>query len=118
MSHRLSRRWPGSRRMATSRELASTLHGAIATGQVAELEPLMTADAIVWHNSDRVLLPKEQALARIAGAAQVADNLQVDLLALHDTAAGFVDQLVLRGSVRATGSSLELHNCLVVTVRD
>jgi ketosteroid isomerase-like protein len=72
----------------------------------------------VWHNSDRAELGKDAALARIGAVAQVADGVSVEVIRFEETTFGFVEQLVLRGTIRATGRSLALHNCLVVTTLD
>jgi ketosteroid isomerase-like protein len=104
--------------MATPREIAAALHTALETGQVDGLAPLLADDAVVWHNSDRLALTKGQALPRIGGAANMADAVHVEVVSRQETADGFLEQIVLRGTVRSTGSPLELHNCLVVSLRN
>jgi uncharacterized protein len=104
--------------MATPREIAAALHVALETGQVDNLAPLLADDAVVWHNSDRLILTKDQALPRIGGAARVADELHVEVVGRQEASDSFVEQIVLRGAVRSNGSPLELHNCLVVSLRD
>jgi ketosteroid isomerase-like protein len=104
--------------MATPREIAAALHLALETGQVDELAPLLAEDAVVWHNSDRLMLTKDQALPRIGGAARLADSVHVEIVAMLESPDSFVEQIVLRGRMRLNGSPLELHNCLVVSLRD
>jgi ketosteroid isomerase-like protein len=104
--------------MATPKEIAVALHVALETGHVESLAPLVADDAVVWHNSDRLTLTKDQALPRIGGAARLAEALHVEVVNMQETPDAFVEQIVLRGTVRANGSPLELHNCLVVSLRD
>jgi ketosteroid isomerase-like protein len=104
--------------MATPKEIAAALHVALETGQVESLAPLLANDAIVWHNSDRLSLTKDQALPRIGGAARLAEAVHVDVINMQESRYGFVEQIVLRGTVRANGSPLELHNCLVVSLEE
>jgi ketosteroid isomerase-like protein len=104
--------------MATPREIAAALHVALETGQADDLAPLLADDAVVWHNSDRLTLTKDQALPRIEGVARIADAVQVEVVAWQEAPESFVEQIVLRGMMRLNGSPLELHNCLVVSLRD
>jgi ketosteroid isomerase-like protein len=104
--------------MATPSEIAAALHVALETGRVDNLAPLLADDAVVWHNSDRRALTKDQALPRIGGAARVAQAVHVEVVNRQETPDGFVEQIVLRGTVGVNGSPLELHNCLVVSLRD
>jgi ketosteroid isomerase-like protein len=103
--------------MATPREIAAALHLALETGQADDLAPLLADDAVVWHNSDRLTLTKDQALPRIEGVARIADAVQVEVVDMQEAPEGFVEQIVLRGTMRLNGSPLELHNCLVVSLR-
>jgi ketosteroid isomerase-like protein len=104
--------------MATPREIAAALHLALETGQAEDLGPLLADDAVVWHNSDRLTLTKDQALPRIEGVARLVDAVQVEVISRQEAPESFVEQIVLRGVMRLNGSPLELHNCLVVSLRD
>jgi uncharacterized protein len=103
--------------MGTPQEIAAALHVALETGQLDDLAPLLADDAVVWHNSDRVMLTKDQALPRIGGAARLADSVHVEVVGRLEFPDSFVEQIVLRGTLRLSGSPLELHNCLVVSLR-
>jgi ketosteroid isomerase-like protein len=104
--------------MTRAEEIASALHAALETGDVDAFATCMADDALVWHNSDRVELPKGEALARIAAAARVVDGIRVEVVRFVETTFGFVEQIVLRGAVTETRAALELHNCVVVSAPD
>ena len=102
--------------MADAQMIAAALHAALETGDTRALADRCAEDMVVWHNSDRTDLGKDAALERISALTRVADGVTVEVVRLAETDFGFVDQIVLRGTFRATGSRLELHNCMLVTV--
>jgi uncharacterized protein len=103
--------------VADASTIAAALHAALATGEATAFGDLCAEDVVVWHNSDRVDLGKDSALERISALTRQADKVTVEVVRLAQTDFGFADQIVLRGTLRATGQPLELHNCLLVTVR-
>lgn len=50
---------------------------ALATGDHATCEALFTDDAVVWHNYTQQEQPKSEALAALAGLAQMRAEFQV-----------------------------------------
>jgi ketosteroid isomerase-like protein len=102
--------------VADAQMIAAALHAALETGDTTALADRCAEDMVVWHNSDRTDLDKDAALERISAVTRVAYGVTVEVVRLAETDFGFVDQIVLRGTFRATGFRLELHNCLLVTV--
>lgn len=92
------------------------LHRALETGDTTDLRPLLAEDAVVWHNSDRQELPVDVALRRIGNVAMVASDVKLDVLRFAETPFGYVEQIVLRATLRRSGAAIELYNCLVVTL--
>jgi ketosteroid isomerase-like protein len=50
---------------------------ALATGDQATCEALFTDDGVVWHNYTQQELPKSQALAALAGLAQMQAEFHI-----------------------------------------
>jgi ketosteroid isomerase-like protein len=99
-------------------EVSTALRRALEAGDTGPLAGLLADDAVVWHNSDRQELGKEEAMTRIAALSTLASDIRVEVVNHADTAFGFVEQVVLRGLLTKTGRALELYNCIVVTVRE
>lgn len=104
--------------MANVSEIAETLHVALVGGDTDALARLCLDDLVVWHNSDRVEIDKGTALRRISALSQLAKSVTLEAVHFLETDVGFVEQIVIRGTIKATGNPLELHNCLLVTVVD
>jgi len=98
--------------------IAATLHAALVTGDISALSGLCLDDVVVWHNSDRLEIDKETSLQRISALSQIANNVTLETVRFLETNIGFVEQIVIRGVVNATGAPLELHNCILVSVVD
>jgi ketosteroid isomerase-like protein len=101
-----------------ARIIAAALHCALETGDVKAFSDLCADDVVVWHNSDRRDLGKDAALERMRVLTRVANEVTIEVVHFAETDFGFVEQIVLRGILGATGNSLELHNCLLVTLGD
>lgn len=99
-----------------ARQVSSALRRALETGDTSALAPLLAEDAVFWHNSDREELSVEGALQRMGAVAAVASGVKVDVLRHAETPFGYVEQIVLRATLRQTGAAIELYNCLVVTL--
>ena len=104
--------------MADSQAIASALHAAIESGDTGPLGDLYADDAVIWHNSDYVELTKDASLASIGILSQIAEDVRVEVVRFAETDFGFVEQIVLRGTVKANGNAIALHNCILVTVDD
>ncbi len=104
--------------MAKVPVILATLHAALETGDTSALSGLCHDDVVVWHNSDRVEIDKETSLKRISVLSQIADNATLETVRFIEADIGFVEQVVIRGVTKTTGTPLELHNCLVVSVVD
>lgn len=100
----------------SSREIANALHQAIVTGDVTALAEHLADDALVWHNSDRLELGTQASLERIGAVSHIASDVRLEVVRFSETDFGFVEQTVLRATINASGRTIELHNCLAVTV--
>ena len=98
--------------------MSATLHAALVTGDTSSLGGLCRDDLVVWHNSDRVETDRRTALSRISALSQIAKGVTLETVRFIETDVGFVEQIVIRGTLNATGKPLELHNCLLVSVVD
>ena len=98
--------------------ILATLHAALETGDTRALSGLCHDDVVVWHNSDRVEIDKETSSTRISVLTQIADNVTLETVRVIEAEIGFVEQIVIRGVTKTTGTPLELHNCLLVSVVD
>jgi uncharacterized protein len=98
--------------------MSATLHAALVTGDTRALGRLCRDDLVVWHNSDRVEIDRGTALSRISALSQIAEGVTLETVRFIETDIGFVEQIVIRGTLNATGKPLELHNCLLVSVVD
>jgi ketosteroid isomerase-like protein len=59
-----------------------------------------------------------EGIARVAGLHELVDAVRVDVLQLEPVSTGWMQRIVLRGTVRASGQQLEAHNCAVVHLAD
>jgi uncharacterized protein len=98
--------------------ISATLHAALVTGDTTALGSLFREDVVVWHNNDRVEIDGTTALGRISALSQIAKAVTLETVRFIETDVGFVEQIVIRGTLNATGKPLELHNCLLVSVVD
>ncbi len=101
---------------ATTTDLAAAFGTLLETGDPASITDHLAPGAIVWHNYDRKDVDAIENMAAIATLAQLVADLRVEQRFLSSTDDGFVLQFVTLGTVRASGSPFEMHNCIVVTV--
>lgn len=104
--------------MTDAERAADVLHRAIAGDGLDDLAALYADDAVIWHNSDRIEMTKAASIASIGGLGRIAREVHAEVVRFVETPTGFVEQLVIKGTVAATGKPIALHNCLVVTLRD
>lgn len=50
---------------------------ALSTGDAASLDALFTGDAEIWHNYDQISQPASEALAALAGLAQLKPRYEI-----------------------------------------
>ena len=96
-------------------ELADRLFTAIQDGDVEAVAALYADDAVIWHNFDGIEQPRDANLVVLAWMTANVDNLRYDDIQRHDFEGGFVQQHVLRGTMKS-GAHLEVPSCLVVHV--
>ena len=97
--------------------MADRFFRAVETGDLETVRSLYTEDVVVWHNDDLVEQTADQNLRVLRWMAKNVQNLRYEEVRRHVTATGFVQQHVVRG-IWPTGAALELHACIVFTVRD
>jgi ketosteroid isomerase-like protein len=101
--------------MSDVTEVAPRLFRAIEGGDADAVAACFSADAVVWHNIDRVEQPLAETLKVLRWMARNVTDLRYEDVRCEATASGFVQQHVLRGNA-PSGRQLELPACLVATV--
>ena len=97
-------------------DIANRVVAAIEAGDSAALGELYHDDVVIWHNTDRVEMTKEQNLASLDALAAMTTSRSFSDIRRYPIESGFVQQHVLHLSW-GSGSG-ELPGCLIVTLRD
>jgi ketosteroid isomerase-like protein len=92
------------------------LNAALRSGDVDEVLGYLAPGAVVWHNDDKIEIDAAENMKRLPGLHQLVDGLDVDIVQCSPTPSGWLQQFVLRGTVRSSGNALAAHNCVVVHV--
>lgn len=103
--------------MADHLDVAERLFAAVAAGDIAAVRALYAPEARVWHNVDGVAQTADENLAVLQWVVTHIRDLRYEEVRRHATAAGFVQQHVLRGTV-GDGVAVEIPACIVAVVRD
>ena len=96
--------------------IADRLIGAIETGDREALGALYADDVVIWHNTDRVEMTKEQNLASLDALAAMTTSRRFSDVRRHAIDGGFVQQHVL--NLEWGSGSGSLPGCVVVQLRD
>lgn len=96
--------------------VADRLFAAITAGDVDAVRALYAPDAVVWHNTDGIAQSAEENLRVLGWVVRHLEARRYDEVRRAATDSGFVQQHVLRGSVR--GTPIAIPACIVATVRD
>ena len=95
--------------------LANRFFEAIMAGDVDTVRRCYAADAVVWHNYDKVDQPRADNLRVLAWLCQHVDGLRYEEIRRIVLPDGFVQQHVLRGTT-AGGAALEVPAMMRVFV--
>ena len=98
--------------------ITDALVEAFASGDPPVLGARMAPGALLWHNSDKVEGDAVEGFGGIVGLHQLVDGLHVEVVQHELLTTGELARFVVRGTVRATGTPLAAHNCVVFTVED
>jgi ketosteroid isomerase-like protein len=98
-------------------EVASRLIGAIEAGDFETFLACYAPGAVIWHNNDNLEQDPATVVKVLGWLRKRVDGLRYEELRVQPTPSGYVEQHVLRGTMR-DGSTLEVPACLVVTVVD
>lgn len=95
--------------------LAGRLIAAIEAGDSEGVRACFAPDAMIWHNNDRAEQGVEQVLRVLGWMARHVDGLHYADVRRQQTATGYVEQHVVRGTA-ADGTPVDLPAVLVVAV--
>lgn len=93
------------------------LNDALESGSPGHVLGLLAPGAVLWHNDDKREMNAADGVARVKGLHDLVAGVRVDVVELAAFGDGWLQRLVLRGTVRATGRELAAHNCAVIRVR-
>ncbi|MGW4032661.1 nuclear transport factor 2 family protein [Streptomyces sp. NPDC004838] len=98
--------------------LADRFLRAVERGDVETVRnTVYTPDTVIWHNTTNREIGPEDNYRVLRWLSGLLTDMRYEEERRHETADGFVQQHVLRGTV-PDGSSIEVRACLVATVRD
>ncbi|MFI5909313.1 nuclear transport factor 2 family protein [Dactylosporangium sp. NPDC051541] len=97
--------------------LAARLVAAIDANDLDALrDEVYTPDIVVWHNDDQHEQRVDENLKVLNWLHRKVADKRYEEVVRHATPTGYVEQHVLRGTA-PNGTELDIHACLVVTVR-
>ena len=96
-------------------EVAERLFAAIPAGDIDTVRALYAEDAVIWHNNDNATQGPEENLRTLRWVSRNIAGLRYEEIRRQETAAGFVQQHVLRGTA-PNGTALEIPACILCTV--
>jgi ketosteroid isomerase-like protein len=97
-------------------DIADGVVAAITAGDSEALGNLYADDVVIWHNTDRIEMTKEQNLASLDALAAMTTARSFSNIRRYDIAGGFVQQHVMH--LDWGSGSGELPGCLIVMVED
>src|SRR5690349_12369459 len=98
-------------------ELSDRLAAAMASGNIGDFAAIWTDDAVLWHNYDSKLIPKEEFVAGVANMHSLCTELAFVDRVVYSIPIGFVSQQRFVG-VSRSGASFDVPACIVGHVRD
>jgi ketosteroid isomerase-like protein len=98
-------------------EVAERLFAAIPAGDIDAVRAIYAPDAVIWHNNDNATQGPEENLRTLRWVSRNIVNLRYEDIQRQETANGFVQQHVLRGTA-PNGTVLEIPACILCTVVD
>ena len=101
--------------MASALEL---LNRVLETGDGDEFAARLAPGAVVWHNYDNLEIGATDNMNNIGLLQEMVADLRVDVLRRAEFPGGAFQQVVIRGTVRASGRQLAAQNCIIVLETD
>lgn len=102
--------------MPSNLEVCDQLFSAIMRADIEAVRALYAPDAVIWHNDDGLEQTPDQNLRVLRWVTRNIKDLRYEEIRRHETATGFVQQHVLRGSA-PNGTALEIPACIVCEVK-
>lgn len=100
------------------RSLATRFFDAIEAGDIDTMRDSFTPDAEIWHNSDELIVTRDQTAATLTGmVARIRDREYADRR-LTVFPGGFVQQHVLKGVRVHDGVSVRLPCAIICKVEN
>jgi ketosteroid isomerase-like protein len=94
------------------------LNHVIETGESDDFLACLAPGAVVWHNHDDLEVDAIDNLKGIGMLQEMVDGVRVDVVRRAEIPGGEFAQVVMRGTVKATGRQLAGRNCLFVFETD
>ncbi len=104
--------------MATHDEMIAAFDDAIEGRDADAFVAVLAPGAIVWHNHDRKEADARENMAAVGMLGQLVDGLKSEQVRYAPIDGGFVLQFVVHGTVKSSGKTFEMQNCLIVTTTD
>jgi len=98
------------------RTMATRFFDAIEAGDIDTMRESFTPDAEIWHNTDELVVTRDQTAAVLAGMAARIKNREYADRRLTVFPGGFVQQHVLKGVRTHDGGAVRLPCAIVCNV--
>ncbi|KEF54540.1 uncharacterized protein A1O9_08982 [Exophiala aquamarina CBS 119918] len=102
----------------TIRALATRFFDAIEVGDIDTMISSFTPDAEIWHNTDEMVVSRDQTAQILSGMVQRIKNIKYANRRLAVFPGGFVQQHVLEGNRVHDGEKVRLPCALVCRVEN
>ncbi|KIX95083.1 uncharacterized protein Z520_08999 [Fonsecaea multimorphosa CBS 102226] len=103
---------------ATICSLATTFFDAIEARDIDTMRNSFTPEAEIWHNTDELIVSRDQTAQVLAGMVQRITNIKYAHRRLFVFPGGFVQQHILEGNRVHDGEKVRLPCALVCLVQD
>src|SRR3954465_13875747 len=94
--------------------LGDRLVELLESGSAADAVAFLAPGAVLWHNDDKRESDAVAGVEAVVDLHDVVDDVRVEVIERAPIPGGFLQRYVLRGTVKATGTSLAAHHCIVV----
>jgi hypothetical protein len=94
------------------------LNAALESGAPELAIASLARGAVLWHNDDKVEMDAAEGIERVAGLHALVDDVTIEVVQGAPLPDGWLQRIVLRGTVRSSGADLAAHNCVAVELDD
>jgi ketosteroid isomerase-like protein len=98
--------------------LLDRIIAAAEAGDPSDLENVYWPDAVIWHNHDNREQTVQQNMKLLVAMGKFVDDRRYVERRINVFDGGIVQQHVLRAIRKRDGEPVELHACVVCTIRD